>query len=75
MNNFEINYLGHERNARRLLLNNNLATIEELATMTSNDVEEKINQNYIAYQNGENWLLIQKEKESEFNEITKWINR
>lgn len=75
MNKFGICYLGHEKNARKLLLNDNLVTLEELAMMTSNDIEEKINQNYIAYQNGEDWLLIPKENESEFNKITKWISR
>lgn len=72
---FEIYYLGHEKNARKLLLKDNLATIEELATMTSSDVVEKINKNYISYQIREDWLLIPKEKEEEFNQIVKTIYR
>lgn len=72
---FEIDYLGHERNARKLLLKDNLVTLEELATMTSNDVTSRINRNYICYKNGSDWLLIPKEKEDEFNQIIKWIER
>ena len=72
---FEINYIGHEVDARKVLLKDNIKTPQELAIMTARSIEDTINNNYVCYKNQDDWLLIPKGKEKEFNQIIKWITR
>lgn len=72
---FEINYTGHETNARKLLLEKGIKTEKELAMMNSRDVEQAINAEFEVIQAGEDWLLIPHDKESEFNALVTWIDR
>ena len=74
-NDFEINYSGHERAARDLLLREKKKTERELAVMTGREVEMAINEEYVAIQAGEDWLLISKDKYEDFQEIAEWIDR
>lgn len=75
-NNFKIKYSGHERAARNLLLKKNHRTEAELAVMTGEEVEIAIDEEYVAIQTKEDdWLLIQKDKYTEFQEIAEWIDR
>lgn len=74
-NGFVINYTGHEKNARALLLQQRIKTEKELATMTSREIEQSINAEFEVIQVGEDWLLITKEKYSDFVAISEWINR
>ena len=72
---FSIKYTGHEKDARKLLLRKRLNTVEELAVMSTADVEEAINANFIAYDCGEDWLLVEKSKVEEFRRLATWVER
>lgn len=43
--------------------------------MTGREVEMAINEEYVAIQAGEDWLLISKDKYEDFQEIAEWIDR
>lgn len=68
---FEIYYSAHERNARRIILENKLESAEKLALMSAEDIEEIINKNYICISCSDDWLLISNDKSVNFNEIVK----
>lgn len=74
-NGFEILYTGHENRARRLIIQNRLKTAGELAMMTGREVEQTINANFEAVKAGEDWLLIPRDKLSDFNAMVTWIER
>ncbi len=74
-NDFEINYSGHERAARSLLMREKHKTEKELAVMTGKEVEIAINEKYVAIQAAEDWLLIPKDKYEDFQQIAEWIDR
>lgn len=74
-NNFKICYSGHERAARNLLLRKKYKTERELAIMTSKEVEMTIEEKYVVIQVGDDWLLVPKDKYTEFQEIVEWIDR
>lgn len=75
MENFNVEYTGHEKEARKLLIDKNINTVQKIAYMTSKEVEEAINENFVCYKCGMDWLLIPKEKEKEFNKIVDWVCR
>lgn len=75
MKHFQILYVGHERAARSLLLEKQIKTAEELAMMTSYDVEKAINEAYACVQDGEDWLLAPKDKFDYINSLISWIKR
>lgn len=70
---FEIDYTEHECNARRLLMQQGIKTVEELAVMTSWDVEQAINSAYKCLRCGEHWLLIPRNKVEDFESIATFI--
>ncbi|MCM1224984.1 MAG: hypothetical protein NC548_62090 [Lachnospiraceae bacterium] len=70
---FKIKSNSHERQARKLLLQNGLKTSSDLAIMSKSDVEQAINESYEAIENKKNWLLINREQLSEFDAIVKII--
>ena len=72
---FAIGFTGHETKARRLLLQNGLKTAKELALMTSFEVEQVINANFNAIECGEDWLLVPRDKWSDFQGLVTWIKR
>lgn len=73
--NFKFKYSSHERAARNLLLKKNHKTEEELAVMTSVEVEMAIEEKYVTIQMEDDWLLIPKDKYPEFQKIAEWIDR
>lgn len=72
----KINYIGQERAARNLLVKMNTVPVEKVATMTELDVYESILDKYkFIISNGENILLVEKDKLQDFNKIAVWLNR
>ena len=72
----KINYIGQERAARNLLVKMNTVPLEQVATMTELDVYEAILDKYkFIISNGENILLVEKDKLQDFNKIAIWLNR
>ena len=72
---FEIIFTGHESRARQLILEKKIKSEKELATMTSYEVEQTINANFVTIRAGEDWLLIPNDMMKEFNKIITWIER
>lgn len=64
---------GHFRKAR--LLMSKYESAKDLALMTDEEIEKKINDLYIAIQLGDNWMLVPKEKKNEFEKMITWICR
>ena len=72
----KINYIGQERAARNLLVKMNTVPVEQIATMTELDVYEAILDKYkFIISNGENILLVEKDRLQDFNKIAVWLNR
>ena len=72
----KINYIGQERAARNLLVKMNTVPVEKVATMTELDVYEAILDKYkFIISNGENILLVEKDKLQDFNKIAVWLHR
>ena len=75
LNNY-VMYTGMERDARAILLKDNLATAEDVALMTSLDVFERLLEKYEAVMcERENILLIDKKKMKEFNKMAVYLRR
>lgn len=71
-----INYLGMERDARKIVLKDNLAKAEEIAMMTSLDVFERLLEKYeVIMCEQEDILLIDKRKMKEFNSMAVYLSR
>lgn len=71
-----INYVGMGRDARRIILKDNLAKAEEVALMTDLEVYETLLQKYeVAMCASENILLIDKENIEEFNSMAVYLSR
>lgn len=72
----KINYIGQERAARNLLVKMNTVPLEQVATMTELDVYEAILDKYkFIISNGENILLVEKDRLQDFNKLAVWLNR
>ena len=71
-----INYAGMERDARRIILKDNLAKAEEVALMTDIEVYEILLQKYeVVMCESENILLIDNENMEEFNSMAVYLSR
>lgn len=71
-----INYVGMERDARRIILKDNLAKAEDVAIMTDIEVYEILLQKYeVVMCEPEEILLIEKEKIEEFNSMAVYLSR
>lgn len=71
-----INYVGMERDARRIILKDNLAKAEEVALMADIEVYETLLQKYeVVMCESENILLIDKENMEEFNSMAVYLSR
>lgn len=66
-------FTGHYAQARKLI--SKYISMEKMALMTDVDIEKEINKRFIAIQIGDDWLLIDREKEQEFNDIVLFIGR
>lgn len=74
--NNHIMYTGMERDARAILLKDNLATAEDVALMTSLDVFERLLEKYeVIMCEKEDILLIDKKKMKEFNKMAVYLRR
>ena len=74
--NNHVMYTGMERDARAILLKDNLATAEDVALMTSLDVFERLLEKYeVIVCEEEDILLIDKKKMKEFNKMAVYLRR
>ena len=74
--NSHIMYTGMERDARAILLKDNLATAEDVAMMTSLDVFDRLLEKYeVIMCEQEDILLIDKKKMEEFNKMAVYLSR
>ena len=72
----KINYIGQERAARNLLVKMNTVPVEQIATMTELDIYEAVLEKYkFIISDGEDVLLIEKDKLQDFNKIAVWLSR
>ena len=70
------NYTGQERKARKLLIDEKIAPIEEVAIMSGKDVEEKIRERYeVVVKADEEVILVKKEDMEQFEKLVKVISR
>lgn len=71
-----IHYIGQERNARKLLIDDKLATVEEVALMTMEEVSEKLLEKYqVISVESEDIILLDKEFIEEFVRHIKHLTR
>ena len=71
-----INYLGMERQARKIVLKDKLATAEEVSLMTDLDVYRTLLEKYeVVMCETERILLIDQEKMDEFNDMAVYLSR
>ena len=74
--NNHVMYTGMERDARAILLKDNLATAEDVAMMTSLDVFDRLLEKYeVIVCEEEDILLIDKKKMKEFNKMAIYLRR
>ena len=72
----KINYIGQERAARNLLVKMSTVPVEQIATMTELDIYEAILEKYkFIISDGEDILLVEKDKLQDFNKIAVWLSR
>lgn len=73
--NFMLNFASQEKKARKLLLEKHHFPAETLALMTTHEIEKFIEDQYVAYKQDDDWLLIHKDNVKEFNSIAIWLDR
>lgn len=74
--NNHVMYTGMERDAREILLKDNLATVEDVAMMTSLDVFDRLLEKYeVIMCEEQDILLIDKKKIEEFNKMAVYLSR
>ena len=74
--NSHVRYAGMERDARAILLKDNLATVEDVAMMTSLDVFDRLLEKYeVIMCEEQDILLIDKKKIEEFNKMAVYLRR
>lgn len=74
--NSHVMYTGMERDARAILLKDNLATVEDVAIMTSLDVFDRLLEKYeVIMCEEQDILLIDKKKMEEFNSMAVYLSR
>lgn len=75
MNEFRIKYTGQLRDAKLILIDRNIKTKDEIENMSGKEIVDIMNEYFVFYDFGEDWLAIPKEYEKEFNEKTNWVCR
>ena len=74
--NNHVMYTGMERDARAIILKDNLATTEDVALMASLDVFDRLLKKYeVVMCEQEDILLIDKKKMKEFNSMAVYLSR
>ena len=74
--NSHVMYTGMERDARAIILKDNLATVEDVALMASLDVFDRLLKKYeVVMCEQEDILLIDKKKMKEFNSMAVYLSR
>ena len=74
--NNHVRYTGMEVDARAILLKDNLATVEDVAMMTSLDVFDRLLEKYeVIMCEEQDILLIDKKKMEEFNKMAVYLRR
>lgn len=72
----KMNYLGMERSARKILINEELATADEVAVMTCVEVCERLLESYeVVSCEDEDITIIKREDMETYNLITKILSR
>lgn len=72
----KFNYIGQEKAARKLLVKMNTVPLEQVATMTDIEVCAAILEKYeFIISDGENIILVEKDKLEDFNKIAVWLRR
>lgn len=72
----KMTYLGMERDARKILIDEKLAKAEEVAVMTSLDVCEKLLETYeVVSAEDEDITLVKKDDMKTYNDIVKYLSR
>ena len=75
MDNFRVKYTGQLRDAKLILTGRKIISEDEMENMTEEEIVNIMNEKFVFYDFGEDWLAIPKEYEKEFNEKTDWICR
>lgn len=70
---YELLYIGHSRNARKLI--SKFVSKEEMVLMTDDEVAREINARFTAILLGDNWALIPNENLEDIKSIVEWIKR
>ena len=74
--NSHVRYTGMEVDARAILLKDNLATVEDVAMMTSLDVFDRLLEKYeVVMKKNKKILLIDKKKIKEFNKMAVYLTK
>ena len=72
----KLNYIGMEREIRKLALEDKMATAEEIAVMSEIEVCELISKEYeLVYSESEEIGLVHKDKLTEYGSLVKVISR
>lgn len=72
----KMNYLGMERAARKILIDEKLATADEVAFMTCVEVSEKLLEYYEVVSSGpEDITIVKHEDMSTYNSIVRYLSR
>lgn len=72
----KMNYLGMERAARKILLDEKLAEAEEVATMTCVEVCERLLESYeVVACEDEDITIVKKENMKTYNDIVRFLSR
>lgn len=72
----KMNYLGMERSARKILINEELATADEVAVMTCVEVCERLLESYeVVSCEDEDITIIKREDMKTYNSIIKILSR
>lgn len=72
----KLNYLGMERDARKILIDEKLAEAEEVAMMTSLDVCAKLLESYeVVSCEDEDITIVKKEDMKTYNDIVRFLSR
>lgn len=73
MRDFEFMYVSHEKEVRRIL--RKYLTDEELSQMCVDELQTEVDKLFLCCLIGEDWVLIPRDKEDEFNKIVEWVHR
>lgn len=72
----KMNYLGMERDARKVLIDDKLAKPEEVALMTCVEVCEKLLESYeVVSCENEDITIVKKEYMNTYNDIVRFLSR